>query len=237
MDIVKEFDMKSYEKLIVFIRHGESIGNVCATQDEKVKLGIKNEDYPLTERGREQARQTGEYIRKRFPHFSTYMTSRLERAKETLSIIDPNFTEDFSGHTNSLLNERDSGIWREYTKADISMRFPGEVERDRAEHIFLHRPIRGESLADVYGRIDLFYKLLRSMLEGEEPHSVLICGHGRWKTVHDLYSEIIPFNEFMKFNYDSNPFPDCENCSVHIWKYNVHTYNFTILEQNIVVWK
>lgn len=84
---------------IIFIRHGESEGNLAAKElkltgsSESIKLLKKAKktayDYRLTKRGVEQARKAGEVIRKYvFTSFDRYYTSDLVRTKETAAHLN-----------------------------------------------------------------------------------------------------------------------------------------------------
>jgi len=76
---------------IVFVRHGESEGNVASRYeddgDDRFRKRIEKKstyDYRLTKEGVMQARITGEWIRKNiFENFNRYYSSDLLRAKET----------------------------------------------------------------------------------------------------------------------------------------------------------
>ncbi|MBS1248881.1 MAG: Phosphoserine phosphatase 1 [Chloroflexi bacterium] len=62
------------------LRHGESVGNA-----EKRHQG--HADFPLTEKGRGQARRLGKYWLENEIHFDQAIASPLSRAKETAEII------------------------------------------------------------------------------------------------------------------------------------------------------
>ena len=75
--------MSSREKPIydfIFLRHGESLGNAQARWQGQ-------SDYPLTERGRAQARAVAERWKAENVRFDLVIASTLGRAKETAEII------------------------------------------------------------------------------------------------------------------------------------------------------
>lgn len=80
---------------ILFIRHGESEGNIAARYDDigipdlQEKISKKTGyDYRLTKTGREQARSAGVWIKKNISKkFDRYFTSDLLRARETASLL------------------------------------------------------------------------------------------------------------------------------------------------------
>src|SRR5512140_818195 len=71
-------ETKSYD--FVFLRHGESVGNA----EERFQ---GQADYPLTERGRQQARALAARWVDEGIHLDVAITSPLARARETASII------------------------------------------------------------------------------------------------------------------------------------------------------
>jgi broad specificity phosphatase PhoE len=64
----------------VFLRHGESIGNVESRWQGQA-------DYPLTERGRAQVRSLAERWKSEDVKFDLAVTSTLIRARETAEIV------------------------------------------------------------------------------------------------------------------------------------------------------
>lgn len=75
--------MSSYEKPVyhfVFLRHGESIGNAQSRWQGQ-------SDYPLTDRGRAQARALAERWRAEEVTFDLVISSPLVRARETAEIV------------------------------------------------------------------------------------------------------------------------------------------------------
>ncbi len=64
---------------VYFVRHGEGVDNVAC------QFSCKNLDRPLTERGRLQADQTGEYLAGK--HIDGIFCSPMKRAHETAGII------------------------------------------------------------------------------------------------------------------------------------------------------
>jgi len=75
--------MSSFEKPVyqfVFLRHGESVGNAQSRWQGQ-------SDYPLTEKGRAQARALAERWKSESVRFELVISSPLTRAKETAEII------------------------------------------------------------------------------------------------------------------------------------------------------
>ncbi|MFP4363311.1 MAG: histidine phosphatase family protein [Spirochaetia bacterium] len=102
------------EKRFLFIRHGESRGNV-----DNIIQGRKN--FRLTDKGRSQAKATGEWL-KQIPAQSVF-SSPLSRALETAQIashtawgLDPEPWEE--------LTELDTGIFSGLSVQEIQSKYP-----------------------------------------------------------------------------------------------------------------
>src|SRR5512146_3119538 len=112
------FETKSYD--FVFLRHGESVGNV----EERFQ---GQSDYPLTERGREQARALAQRWAREGMRFDLAITSPLARAKETATIIaavlDVHIEED------PIWLERDVGNLAGYTRQETLKKYPDAERR------------------------------------------------------------------------------------------------------------
>jgi len=158
---------------LVLVRHAQSEGNVLAT-DARGSLPTPSHGFRLTERGREQARITGEYLRERYPDgFDTYYCSHYHRVQETMRIMVP----EARIYEDPRLAEGSRGIWSEMTAAEIAERYPHEAARKDKEGYYNYRPIGGENWPDVELRIHSFLGTLARDCEGER---VLIVVHGFW---------------------------------------------------------
>jgi len=112
------FETKSYD--FVFLRHGESVGNV----EERFQ---GQSDYPLTERGREQARALAQRWAREGMRFDLAITSPLARAKETATIISAVLgvrTEE-----DPIWLERDVGDLAGYTRQETLKKYPDAERR------------------------------------------------------------------------------------------------------------
>ncbi len=160
-----------WPELIVFVRHGESAGNVL-TVEERAAFEQPTHAYPLTERGRRQAEITGAYVRERFRPFDVCWSSYYRRAKETAALV-------FHGkvYEDARLAEGQRGIYHTYTRDELMRYFPKEIERKKREGLYHHRPIGGENWPDIELRIHSFLGTLARDGDGKR---VLIVGHGHW---------------------------------------------------------
>ncbi|MFG3044097.1 histidine phosphatase family protein [Streptomyces sp. NPDC048202] len=154
---------------IVLVRHGESVGNV----DDSVYEREPDHALALTDRGREQAEETGKHLREIFgdERVSVYV-SPYRRTHETLDTfrLDP---ELIRVREEPRLREQDWGNWQE--RDDVRLQ---KAYRDAYGHFFFRFP-QGESGADVYDRVGGFLEsLFRSFEEPDHPPNVLLVTHG-----------------------------------------------------------
>ncbi|MCP4176832.1 MAG: histidine phosphatase family protein [bacterium] len=100
---------------LFLLRHGRSLAD-----DENKFEG--RYDSPLTDIGKEQAKNTSEYFDRIKIKFDRILTSPLIRAKETAEII--NQSRKLPLIEEPLLMEKDNGLLAGETKVNASTRFP-----------------------------------------------------------------------------------------------------------------
>jgi broad specificity phosphatase PhoE len=161
----------AWPKRLVLVRHAESEGNVKSA-DQRASFPIATYDYPLTARGREQARITGEYL-ERFRPFDVHYVSYYRRAKETMDLVAPGAKV----YEDPRLAEAQRGIWHTMTRAEVGEHYPGEILRKEREGLYHYRPLGGENWPDVEYRIHSFLGTLYRDYEGL---NVLMVVHGHW---------------------------------------------------------
>lgn len=162
----------AWPKLLVFVRHAESEGNIRSS-DERAEFDLSSHKYNLTPRGIEQAKITGEYLHKTYGKFDVYYQSYYSRNRQTLETIYP----EAHVYEDSRLAEAQRGIWHTMTKEQVMNRFPEEFERRKREGYYHYRPIGGENWPDVELRIHSFLSTLNRDYEGKR---VLCVVHGNW---------------------------------------------------------
>lgn len=154
---------------IVLVRHGESEGNT----DDTVYERVPDHALALTERGVQQAREAGKYLRELFgtERVSAYV-SPYRRTHETLTSLelDPTLLRV---REEPRLREQDWGNWQD--RDDVRKQ---KAYRDAYGHFF-YRFAQGESGADVYDRVGAFLESLwRSFESPDHPQNVLLVTHG-----------------------------------------------------------
>lgn len=162
-----------WPKELVLVRHAESEGNVRDVA-ERAEYDVATHDYDITERGREQARITGEWLHGKYPDgFDVFYTSYYRRARETMAVMYP----DAKVYEDPRLAEGQRGIYHTYTEAQIAECFPYERARKEREGLYHYRPPGGENWADIELRIHSFLGTVTRDLHAQR---VLIVVHGHW---------------------------------------------------------
>lgn len=146
---------------IYFVRHGESEHN-------KLKRYAGTIDSPLTDLGREQARQTGELLKDM--NITYILTSNMSRALDTASeirkVIDP--TESIPFESTPFLKEVHFG--------DIQGEIYGEVKGVN----YGITSGTGDSASDLCQRATEALRLIESI---STPGNILVVGHGSFTAV------------------------------------------------------
>ncbi len=144
----------------IFLRHGESVGNAESRWQGQ-------SDFPLTEKGRAQARALAERWQKEEMKFDLIISSPLGRARETAEIIASalNLNIEF----DPLWLERDIGEMEGLTAEEVN-------QRPRPPYITPYDPIGGDGEGDwaLFLRAgQALYVLLRRPIG-----SYLVVSHG-----------------------------------------------------------
>ncbi len=104
-----------------FLRHGESEGN-----NGGILQGLK--DYPLSPRGRDQARRAAGWFRNKSAQVDCILTSPLGRAEQTARILAEELGVP-SVDVRGELTEADTGIFTGMTRSAIRAAYPEEWAR------------------------------------------------------------------------------------------------------------
>lgn len=153
---------------LVLVRHGTS------TYNEK-GLWAGWDDPALTEKGKEDAKVAGEYLKD--IHFDEAYISDLKRHKETLDIILQTINQpDVPTTVSNALKERDYGDFTAKNKWEVKKQL-GDEEFLKLRRSWDYPVPQGESLKQVYEREVPYYEntILPQLKEGE---NVIIAGSG-----------------------------------------------------------
>ncbi len=105
---------------LVLLRHGESTWN-------KANRFTGWTDVPLTEKGRDEARESGQTLKKERYTFDVVFTNVLKRATETTKIVLKEMNlEGIPVHESWRLNERHYGALQGLNKAEMAAKFGEE---------------------------------------------------------------------------------------------------------------
>jgi 2,3-bisphosphoglycerate-dependent phosphoglycerate mutase len=146
---------------LTFLRHGESEGNL-------LNLFIGQDDYPLTENGRRQARSLAELWTREGREFDTIIASPLARARETAETVALEL--GLPVQIDPLWKEQDYGEWNKRNIPDV-------LHDPNTPKYFtpFNRPGRtGESRIETYLRAG---QALQNLLD-RPPGRYLIVAHG-----------------------------------------------------------
>lgn len=170
---VGEFDGAAMPLDLILVRHGHSEGNHALEAAKTGDLSLMtNEfrqrnasDYRLTELGENQARAAGRWIRdwqvsERFATFDRFYCSPFVRTRETAGLLD---LDGAQWQLESLLRERDFGLWAGRDRDDVAEQFPLSSEQKQRDR-FLWRPEGGENTPDLDMRVrEVLASLAREM--------------------------------------------------------------------------
>ncbi len=171
---------------LVLVRHAESVRNEVKkdasffadeTARNKVR-GMADEEVPLTETGKAQARITGHVLKQSFGMFDYVYHSGYKRTIETVDEILKNYTEAererMHIRMSAFIRERDSGYAYDMTEEEAQKQFPWMQEYWKTFGGFFAVPPGGESYAQVTQRIYLF---LDTVFRDRKGQKVLVVSH------------------------------------------------------------
>lgn len=146
---------------LLLIRHGESEGNVAASEAERtgssvIALDVRHADVELSATGREQAEALGTWLRSVADDVDEYWVSPYCRARQTLAIALNDVPTASQAPVDERLRDRELGILDLLTWQGVQELHPEEAARRRHLGKFSHRPPGGESWADVALRLRSF---------------------------------------------------------------------------------
>eukprot|EP00320_Phaeocystis_rex_P019203 CAMPEP_0119084258 /NCGR_PEP_ID=MMETSP1178-20130426/128923_1 /TAXON_ID=33656 /ORGANISM="unid sp, Strain CCMP2000" /LENGTH=347 /DNA_ID=CAMNT_0007067209 /DNA_START=35 /DNA_END=1078 /DNA_ORIENTATION=- len=202
---------------LVIVRHGESEGNVAyeasVAGDHSMYSGAFLERHSalwrLTEKGEDQAKIAGEWLRSNIKcssdkrQFDCHFTSEYVRAMETAGLLG---LPGARWRPEVMLRERD---WGEYDLCSQQQRreaFEDYEARRRRESLFWAPP-GGESLAQVVQRVDAFLLFINRRFAGGR---VIIICHGEL-----MWAFRLRFERLSQLRYREMQAERCSRQKIH----------------------
>lgn len=150
---------------IYYLRHGQT--------DWNAELRFQGQqDIPLNETGRAQARESGRRLARLLADLGDidFIASPLARTRETMEIVRAEMALDPQGYiVDARLIEASYGILEGTTLPEFKAQFP-DAHRYRKQQRWIYRPPEGESHAMVLERILPWLADIR--------RDTVVCAHG-----------------------------------------------------------
>jgi broad specificity phosphatase PhoE len=166
---------------LLLIRHGESEGNVAATEAhlagaEVIEVPARDADVNLSGVGRDQATALGNALARIAEEFrpDAVVSSPYARALQTAQTAVDTAGWSVKVQVDERLRDRELGILDRLTRLGVETRYPEEAERRSWLGKLYYRPPGGESWADVALRIRSVLDELNNLGTG---HRVMLVCH------------------------------------------------------------
>lgn len=150
---------------IYLIRHGESEHNV----DRFLMAHTHDSKFSLTDKGVQQAKLTGEFMKDIVKDDAVFYASPYKRTMQTAEAIYQIAGNSSPFYDNPLLRE-----WELGNLYDFNHRPPEVKQQFKAAGTFYFRYHHGESMADVYLRASLFYNTVVQRLQSQGKYDQLV---------------------------------------------------------------
>ncbi len=193
---------------LVFVRHGESEGNIAFKNSREGGgsyfteefLLRHNSDWRLTDKGIEQAKIAGQWIQENMDSkkIDKYYTSEYLRAMETAGYM--NLT-DANWFSNFYLRERDFGDLDYYSSSERELIFKRDLEYKKSNDFFWIPP-NGESMAQLCLRADRFLDTLHR--ECSDKQIVVVC-HGDLMWAFRIIIERMSQDKYKELSLSKDP--------------------------------
>ena len=204
-------------KNLFLVRHGQSEGNLVRKKYEETGdesffsdefLGLHESQYQLTELGIEQAKLAGGWFKNNELYtFDRMIVSNNVRAMQTAAHLNlPNalWMQD------AKLRERDGGLSNSITPSERDELYKNE-QKFYDTQPFLHRPIQGESVADLCDRIKFVLDTLARECDGK---NVIIVCHGHVIRAMRIVIERMSLRRTNEYLLDHSEPGRVPNCSI-----------------------
>ena len=201
---------------LVLVRHGESEGNRAKSLSKKGDDAILTDDFKnrhsssfrLTNRGREQAKSAGEWIKKNIgSSFFRYYASEYVRAIETAAYLD---LPDAKWFCDFYLRERDWGELDIITEEERATKFADAMKRRELDPFFWTPP-GGESMAQLCLRVDRVLHTLHR--ECDQKDVIMVC-HGETMWAFRVRLERMSQERYRELHDSKDPKDRILNCQI-----------------------
>lgn len=199
---------------LVLVRHGESIGNVAATEAgrrgaERLDLDVRDADTPLSDTGKEQAAAVGAHLKERAEEAcpDLIVSSPYRRAAQTAARAVEEWGCGHEVVLDERLRERDLGVFDGLTSAGIRAQYASEATRRSRVGKFYYQPPSGESWCDVTLRVR---SLLADIRDSYEDKRVWLFTHQAVIMAFRYVLEHLTEQELLRIDAEL----DLPNCSL-----------------------
>ncbi len=201
---------------LVLVRHGESEGNVAVGRSKKGDHSLYTEEFKsrhsslwrLTDRGREQARIAGAWIRDNVgASFDRYYASSFLRAMETAALLELPHAQWYA---EFYLRERERGNLDVVADDELKARYADDLRR-RGINAFYWTPSGGESMADLCLRLERVIDTLHR--HGEGKRVIIVC-HGEVMWAFRMRLERMSAKRFLELDASRDPKNMMHNCQI-----------------------
>jgi len=203
---------------LVFIRHGESEGNVAVKAAERGDTSYftaefrkrHSSSWDLTEKGINQAKAAGKWICKNINNgiFDGYYASTYRRAKRTAGYLN---LPGAKWNLRDYIREHDWGNLDVMTDEERYDKFPEIMEKRKINPYYFSAP-GGESLADVLirARVGILATLYRKL--ANKRGIVVTHGNMMWP-IRIIMEGLLP-DEYLALKKKKNPRDKINNCQI-----------------------
>jgi NAD+ kinase len=202
---------------LFIVRHGESVGNLAKRRSEKGDhtllerlRGTHTAHWPLTKKGIEQAKKTGEFLNKlcndRDMYFDKMFVSSYARAMQTAANLDLIRAE---WSVDTRITERDWGELDRLTEEERQEKY-GEALKMRTVEPYFWAPPNGESFKD----LNLYIRdFIDSLHRVEVPNVIVVCHGEVMKAFRIVFLQMTPM-EYGEMEFSKDPLKRIHNCQV-----------------------
>jgi len=198
-------------KRLVLVRHGESEINVFTKRAKRGEslpkdfYSTPDREFRLTDKGRDQAVATGNYLKQIYPEgFDIILVSDHTRAKETAALLCLSAEFDQPIQVDPQVGERN---WGNFQHMDKPLRDEILKLKNRDP---LHSPMPdGETLLEARTRTRVLLERCARQYAGK---SVLVITHGEY--IESIWSEIAHFRTEAQIEFFQSTDGDVKNCQI-----------------------